>query len=108
MDTAFVLRCPDPRQHGILIAPLGQGCYEVRDGNQLVLFGQGGHVAFRMTSLLPNPMGCGSRDNRGKREYILKRLGTVENRTLACVTKAEAKYKERELQSRKSEYLFRD
>jgi len=97
---------PDPRQRGILIAPFGPGCYELRNGKQLVLYGQGGHVAHRMISLLPAPWGCGGRRNREKREYVLKYLGRIEYRTLACATHGEAKEEERALRTRKSEYLF--
>jgi hypothetical protein len=58
---------PDPRKSGILTAPFGAGCYELRhrDG-RLVLFGTAGHVAYRMTSLLPKPFGSGHRSNAGE------------------------------------------
>lgn len=67
---------PDPRKSGMLIAPFGPGCYQLRNGEQLVLFGQAGHVAYRMTSLLPDPLGCGTRGNEGKRKYVCEHLGT--------------------------------
>ena len=63
-------------------------------------------MAHRMISLLPVPWGCGGRRNREKREYVLKYLGRIEYRTLACATHGEAKEEERTLRSRKSEYLF--
>jgi hypothetical protein len=97
---------PDPRQRGVLVAPFGPGCYELRNGKQLVLYGQGGHVAHRMNSLLPTPWGSTGRRNREKREYVLKHLGRIEYRTLACATHGEAKDEERRLRSRSSEYLF--
>lgn len=97
---------PDPRQQGILVAPFGPGCYELRNGEQLVLYGRSNHVAHRMTSLLPKEWGCGTRNNHQKREYVFTHLGRIEYRTLACVISAEAKDEERRLQSRRSEYLF--
>jgi hypothetical protein len=97
---------PDPRKRGILVTPFGAGCYELRNGRQLVLYGQGSHVAQRMASLLPTPWGCGTRRNRKKREYIFQHLGRIEYRTLACTTHHEAKKEERRLRSRRSEYLF--
>jgi hypothetical protein len=99
---------PDPRKYGTIIAPFGPGCYQLRNGKQLVLYGSGGHVAQRMTSLLPKPLGSGTRNNAGKREYVSKRLGEIEYRTLACATLDDAKTEERELRSRRSEYLFRE
>jgi hypothetical protein len=90
-------RFPDPRKLELLTAPFGPGCYELRDGVQLVLYGMGGHVAERMASILPAPLGCGHRDNRAKREFILDHLGSIEYRTLACATLEEARKCEREL-----------
>jgi len=90
---------PDPRHGGVLVAPFGPGCYELRrrDTGDKVLFGYGGHVAHRMTSLLPEPFGSGRRNNAEKRQYVLEHLGTVEYRTIACQTEEEAKDLEREI-----------
>jgi hypothetical protein len=99
---------PDPRQKGILTAPFGPGCYQLRDGKQLVLYRRGGHVAQRMTSLLPQPLGCGTRNNEGKRKYVLEHLGTIEYRTLACASDEEARSEENQLRSQSLDYLFRD
>ena len=41
----------DPRKLELLTAPFGPGCYQLRDGVQLLVFGMGGHVAQRMSSL---------------------------------------------------------
>ena len=65
-------RFPDPRKLELLIAPFGPGCYELRNGMQLVLFGKGNHVAERMASLLPPPYGCGTRNNQAKRKYVFE------------------------------------
>ncbi len=51
---------PDPRKSEILVAPFGPGCYELRNGEQLVLYGRGAHVAYSMTSLLPSDLGWGT------------------------------------------------
>jgi hypothetical protein len=90
---------PDPSKRELLTAPFGPGCYELHDGAQLAVFGIGSHVSERMSSLLPYPHGCGTRNNRGKRQFILERPGSIEYRTLACSTVEEAKNYERELRS---------
>jgi hypothetical protein len=101
------LRFPDPRKLELLIAPFGPGCYELRHGTQLVLFGQGQNVASRMSSLLPAPFGCGTRNNQSKRKYVFAHLGEVEYRTLACASAADADRREKELKGNGSRYLFR-
>jgi hypothetical protein len=91
---------PDPRKSKFLTAPFGAGCYELRhrDG-RLVLFGTAGHVAYRMTSLLPKPCGTGHRSNAAKRAYVLEHLEDIEYRTAAFATSKEARVCERELKS---------
>jgi hypothetical protein len=46
---------PDPTKGGLIVAPIGPGCYELRLAGygQLVLFGSPGCVTYRMTSLHP-------------------------------------------------------
>ena len=97
---------PDPRNGEILAAPLGAGCYELRhrDG-RLILFGMAGHVAYRMTSLLPEPFGTGHRSNAGKRAYVLEHLQDIEYRTSPFLTSREARDCERELKLGNS-YIF--
>lgn len=99
---------PDPRQCGILIAPFGPGCYELRrsDNGKLVLYGKGGHLSYRMTSLLPEPEGCGTRNNAHKRAYVLEHIDHIEYRTLACSTVEEAEKQEQRLKANKSAYIF--
>ena len=99
-------RFPHPERRGLLVAPIGPGCYELRNGPQLVLCGKGEHVAFRMSSLLPAPFGCGTRNNAGKRAYVLDNLQEIEYRTLACATFEEATACENELRRKRSMYLF--
>jgi len=97
---------PDPRKLQLLTAPFGPGCYELRNGAQLVLYGMGRHVAERMTSLLPAPFGCGTRNNQDKRKYVLDHLGSVEYRTLPCATVEETEQHERELKANRAAYIF--
>ncbi|MFX1761914.1 hypothetical protein PWP93_04830 [Paraburkholderia sp. A1RI-2L] len=88
---------PNPKQHGELVAPFGPGCYELRHGDELLFVGIGKNVASRMSSILPAPLGSGTRNNDGKRTYVLDNLDEVEYRTLACLTREEAEAQEREL-----------
>jgi hypothetical protein len=97
---------PDPTRCGVLVAPLGPGCYELRHGDQLVLFGKGGHVAQRMSSLLPRPWGCGTRNNSEKRLYVRKHLPQLEYRTLGTLSRAEATAEESRLTVNRAAYLF--
>jgi len=97
---------PDPREGGYLVAPFGPGCYELRIGDQLLLFGGAGNVAQRMSSLLPEPWGCGRRNNMRKRQAVFDNLGVVEYRTLACDNRAAAALEEAKMRARKAEYLF--
>lgn len=92
-----------------MIAPLGPGCYELRrwDTGQLVLYGRGANVAFRMTSLLPAWRGGrGTRINEEKREYVAAHLRKIEYRTMACADRIRAVIRERELRRNKGKYLF--
>lgn len=99
---------PDPRKGETLTAPFGAGCYELRNGAQLVLFGKGDHVAQRMASLLPLPLGTGTRNNREKRKYVSDHLGSIEYRTLACLTPDEAEDAERAMKANRLAYLFHE
>jgi hypothetical protein len=99
---------PDPRKGGMLTAPFGAGCYELRDrsNGKLVLFGKGSSVAFRMISLLPKPFGRGTRNNLAKRAHVFEHIADIEYRTLACATPQEAELCERKLKANKSGYIF--
>jgi hypothetical protein len=105
VEVATISRSSQTRD--FLIAPVGPGCYELREGKKLIPYGEGGHVAYRMTSLLPKPLGCGTRDNQDKRNYVFKHLGRIEYRTLACDTRREARIEEGKLRSQNN-HLFRD
>ena len=75
-------------------------------GSNLILFGTGSHVAQRMSSLLPEPHGCGTRNNDAKRQFVLEHLGAIEYRTLPCASVACAKECERELKAKSQGYQF--
>lgn len=97
---------PDPRLGDALVAPIGPGVYDLRlrSTKELILFGSGGHLAKRMTSLLPVPFGTGTRNNAKKRECVLGELADLEYRTVAFASKAEAKAFEKTL--RRSGYRY--
>ena len=90
---------PDPRRGDYLHAPFGPGVYDVRDRetHEAILFGIGRNLAGRMPSLLPEPLGAGTRNNAGKREFLLQHLDKLEYRTMACQSKERAAAIERAL-----------
>lgn len=99
-------RFPDPRRGGMLVAPLGAGCYELRLGKEKILAGSGKNVALRMTSLLPKESGgAGTRRNSEKRKCVVENLSKIEYRTFACKDATAAKaFETREL--KKHKYRF--
>lgn len=100
---------PDPRNGGILHAPIGPGVYDLRriSTKEPVLFGIGARCAHRMTSLLPAPFGCGTRNNQDKRKYLLRHLHDIEYRTLPCQTRTQAADIERRLKADNPNYHFK-
>jgi hypothetical protein len=98
---------PDPRKRQFLNAPFGPGVYQVRHRSQtdMVLFGIGGHCAARMSSLLPKPLGTGTRNNSSKRKYLLQNIDDLEYRCLACESRSDAEKVERKIRS-ECKYLF--
>lgn len=94
---------PDPRENDFFCAPFGPGVYELRrsDTKAVILRGEGKNCALRMTSLLPPPLGQGTRNNEAKRVYVLQYLRQIEYRCCACNTKAEA----RKLESKQNREL---
>jgi hypothetical protein len=101
-------RFPDPQRLDCLHAPFGPGVYELRRAasRELVLAGCGKNCAHRMTSLLPSPIGQGTRDNADKRNYVLEHLADIEYRTCACVSKKAALEEERRLR-KTNNYRFK-
>lgn len=98
---------PNPLKNGFLIAPFGPGVYDLRNKqtDDLVLFGIGENCAYRMSSLLPEPLGCGTRNNAKKREYVLEHLEHIEYRCLPCEDIGTAEEEERKLRNN-NDYLF--
>ena len=86
--------------------PLVPGVYELRhqSSQQKILFGIGEVVGERMRSLAPKPWGQGTRNNRDKREYVLRNCADIEFRTLSCKTRAEAATIEATLY--RADYIF--
>ena len=74
---------PDPRKEEYLYAPFGCGVYQIRNKNEYILFGRGKNCAFRMSSLLPKPLGQGTRKNDEKSIYVFKNNDSLEYRTIA-------------------------
>jgi hypothetical protein len=69
--------------------------------------GTSGHVAARLSSLLPKPYGTGTRNNAAKREYVLAHLSHVEYRTIALPTTQAAEAFERDrIKANRASYLF--
>ena len=100
---------PDPRKSEYLHAPLGPGVYDLRriSTKEQILFGIGGRCAQRMTSLLPQPLGTGTRNNEAKRKYLLRHIKDIEYRTCACKTREEAADIERRIkQNPKNKYRY--
>jgi hypothetical protein len=90
--TPFVL-FPSPYECGYLNSPICAGVYELKNfkTNELVYVGEGANVAYRMSSLLPEEHGAGTRNNLKLRQYILENVGVIHYRTLACCDKATSK-----------------
>jgi hypothetical protein len=99
---------PDPRRKGLLIAPFGAGVYELRDKmtEEKILCGESKNVAARMSSLLPETHGMGTRKNSDKRDFVCSHIREIEYRTVACREKPEAIEIERELKHT-YDYRFR-
>jgi hypothetical protein len=84
---------PSPLRLEYLHAPFGPGVYELKNAKnkELVYVGEGGHVAWRMTSLLPAPYGKRTRNNVKLRQYVFDNLNDIHYCALACKNKATAK-----------------
>ncbi|GHT49684.1 hypothetical protein AGMMS49982_03600 [Bacteroidia bacterium] len=98
---------PNPGKGEYLFAPFGCGVYELRNAkeNKFVLFGSGKNCAYRMSSLLPPPLGQGTRNNEGKRKYVQTHLEDLEYRTFPFLKEDEMKLFEKQLK-KKNEYNF--
>ena len=94
---------PDPRNLDYISAPFGPGVYELRrsDTKKCIIRGKGKNCALRMSSLLPPPLGQGTRKNENKRNYTLKHIKKIEYRCCACSTDKAAKSLESKLNKEK-------
>lgn len=97
---------PDPNKGMYLSAPFGPGVYQLRNiaSGELILFGTGKNCASRMSSLLPPPLGTGTRKNSRKREYVAKNIDVIEYRCAAFSSVSDAKEFERQL--KRTTHLF--
>lgn len=84
---------PSPLQKEYLHAPFGAGVYELKNAktNELVYVGEGANTAYRMSSLLLESQGAGTRTNSRLRNYIFENINDVHYRTLVCTDKTTAK-----------------
>jgi hypothetical protein len=94
---------PDPRKEEYLTAPFGCGVYQLRNDktDEFVLFGRGKRCALRMTSLLPPPLGAGTRNNETKRDYVKKHIKSISYRTLSFKLESKMKAEEKEIKQMK-------
>lgn len=100
---------PDPRKREYIWAPIGPGCYELRlaETKQLVLFGVSGNVSARLASLLPAPLGHGTRRNIEKRQFVFDHLGLIEYRTIPFANRQDAIRFEADLAANCNDYVFK-
>lgn len=100
-------RFPSPLRNGYLNAPFGPGLYELKNKRlkKLVYVGEGIHVSYRMSSLLPKPYGTGTRNNLELRGYIFENFKDIYYRTLACASKTAAKQIQDEMITQNT-YIF--
>ena len=101
-------RCfQDPQKGQYLYAPFGGGVYRLRnkETKEYILFGKSKHVARRMSSLLPAPLGSGTRTNEAKRKYVLENLSAIEYQTLALANAQEINLCEKMVKNSNS-YIF--
>ncbi|WP_289023023.1 hypothetical protein [uncultured Salegentibacter sp.] len=92
---------PAPEVCRSIEGPEGPGVYQIRHSatNEYVQFGIGKACRKRMKSLFPKPYGVGTRNNEGKRNYILKNWQQLEYRTLSTRTREEAKEIENQIKA---------
>ena len=99
---------PNPDIGEYLCAPFGKGCYQLFNNHtkEFVLFGSGNNLAYRMSSLLPKPLGQGTRNNNLKREYVLNNLDEITYRTVSFLDENEMKSFENQIK-KVEKYIFK-
>ena len=97
---------PNPNEAGYLTAPIGPGVYELRhiSTSKKIVYGRSTNVAYRMTSLLPKPLGAGTRNNAELRNYVWDNIADIEYRTIAYKNREDAEALVQALN--REEYLF--
>jgi len=100
-------KTPRPENCRQITGPEGPGVYQIRHKStkQKVQFGIGIQCRKRMESLFPRPYGVGTRNNEGKRNYILINCKDLEYRTLATIDREGAKLIEDNIKV-KNDHLF--
>lgn len=98
---------PSPENAKNIEGPIGPGVYQIRNTKrgENIQFGIGVACQSRMKSLFPKPFGTGTRNNEGKRIYILNNWKDLEYRTFATNTREEAKKIEDQIKAEKN-HLF--
>lgn len=83
---------PSPDICRSIEGPTGSGVYQIRNKitKEFIQFGESQNCQKRMKSFFPKPFGTGTRNNEGKRIYILNNWKDLEYRTIATSTKEEA------------------
>lgn len=92
---------PDPRKKEYLFAPFGYGVYQLFNNKikDYVLFGRGKNLAFRITTILPSPLGQGTRNSDEKKDFVLKHLKDIVYRTIPLANEQECKDFEKKLRA---------
>ena len=98
---------PAPGDRRKIEGPEECGVYQIRNKKtgQLIQFGESKTCREKMQSFFPKPYGKGTRNNEGKRQYILENWKALEYRTFATETKEEAVRIDRLLKSQNN-HLF--
>lgn len=94
---------PDSGKGEYLYAPFGFGIYQLLNNRtkEYILFRSGNNLAYRMSSLLPEPLGCGTRKSTIKRDYVLGNLEDMIYRTVPFFDEISMKVYEREIKQLK-------
>lgn len=92
---------PDPRRKDYLSAPFGFGVYQLynKKTKEYVLFGRGKNLAFRITTMLPKPLGQGTRNNNNKKTYVLKNIEHIQYRTIPLENEKQCRNLEKNLKA---------
>lgn len=92
---------PSPETCRSIEGPNEAGVYQIKSKKtkQFIQFGESKNCRKRMKSFFPKPFGVGTRNNEGKRQYILENWKDLEYRTIGALSKEEAVIIDRFLKS---------